>query len=119
MTDIPNKKTLFDNLLLYGALILYSCGGILSKLAAGQPVLSIRFILYYLLYLVLLAAYAFIWQKVLARFELSRAYANKPIVTVLSMLWGILFFHEQFKWNMVLGAAIILVGIRIVVTDHG
>ena len=64
-------------------------------------------------------SYAVIWQQVLKRFELSVAYAVKPITTLLTMVWGVLLFHETVRWNMILGAAVILLGIRLAVTDHG
>lgn len=63
--------------------------------------------------------YAVLWQKILKRFELSVAYANRPIVTILDMLWGVLVFHEQVTWNMVIGTIIIAFGIWIVVTGEG
>lgn len=101
------------------ALVIYSCSPIFSKLASGHPMLSARFVLFYGMSIAVLGAYAVIWQQVLKQFELSVAYAAKPVSTILAMLWGVLLFHEQMTWNMVLGMLVILAGIWIVVTEHG
>ena len=115
---MKKNNTFYDYVFLYFALIIFSCCGIFNKLAAGYPLLSLRFFLFYGLNIAVLSVYAILWQRVLKRFDLSVAYANRPVVTLLGMLWGVLLFHERLTWNMVLGALIIVVGIWIVVTDH-
>ena len=113
------KNTLFDYLLLYGAFLFFSCSGIMGKLASGYPTFSPGFLFFYGCELAILAVYAFIWQQVLKRFELITAYANRPVVTLLGMVWGVVLFHESIRWNMLPGAALIFWGIRLVVTDRG
>lgn len=66
-----------------------------------------------------MVVYAVLWQKILKRFELSVAYANRSVVTIFGMIWGVLLFHEQFTWNMAVGTAIIALGVYIVVTGEG
>ena len=120
MENVEKKKSSFANyLLLYFALLVYSCCSIFNKISAGYELLSWGFIIFYGLGIVVLGVYAIFWQMVLKRFELSVAYANKPITTLLSMIWGVVLFQESVSWNMILGAAIILIGIRVVVTEHG
>ena len=46
---------------------------------------------------------------------LKSAYANRSLVLILTMLWGLLLFKEQITLNMIVGAAIILLGVNIVV----
>ena len=106
-------------LLLYFAIIIYSCCSICNKLASGYPILSWEFILFYGLGIAVLGIYAVLWQIVLKRFDLSVAYSNKPLTTLLSMIWGIILFGEPVSWNMLIGAAVILLGIRVVVSEHG
>jgi drug/metabolite transporter (DMT)-like permease len=106
-------------LLLYFALLVYSCCSICNKLAAGYPILSWGFILFYAMGIFVLGIYAVLWQIVLKQFELSVAYSNKPLTTLLSMIWGVALFGEPISWNMLVGAAIILIGIRVVVSEHG
>ena len=110
------KKSVF---LLAVALMLFSFNSACGKAASAYSVLSWGFIAFYGTGIVFLGLYAVLWQQVLKHFDLSAAYSVKPIALLLSMLWGILLFHEQVKWTMAVGAAMILVGIRIAVTDHG
>jgi len=105
--------------LLYFAIIIYSGCSICNKLSSGYPILSFQFIFFYGMSIAILAIYAVLWQMVLKKFDLSVAYANKPLTTLLSMIWGVVLFHEPVSWNMIVGAAIILIGIRVVVSEHG
>ena len=108
-----------DYVLLYFAFLLFSVTSIMNKLASGYELFSLSFLLFYGLGLLILMIYAVLWQKVLTRFDLAVAYANRPVVTLLGVAWGILLFHETLTWNMVLGAGIILSGIRLVVSEYG
>lgn len=114
-----DKAAARDYLLLYGAFFIFSTSSVMNKLASGQAWLSLRFLLFYGLGLMALLIYALLWQRVLKRMDLAVAYANRSLVTLLSMMWGILLFHETLTWKMVLGAAVILIGIRMVVTEDG
>ena len=119
--DLTKKKAnkVSSFILLYFALLVYSFCSVCNKFAAGYDILSWGFILCYGMGIGVLGIYAVLWQMVLKRFELTVAYSNKPLTTLLSMIWGVVIFHESITWNMVLGAAIILIGIRVAVTEHG
>lgn len=101
------------------ALLLFSFNSACGKAASAYPFLSLKFVGFYGTGILCLGVYAILWQQVLKHMDLSAAYSAKPVALLLSMLWGILLFHEPFKWNMAVGAVVILAGIRIVVTDHG
>lgn len=116
---MDGKITAKDYLLLYTSFIIFSASSIMNKLASRYTLFSFRFLLFYGLSLSVLLLYAFLWQKVLRRFDLAVAYANRSVVTLLGMAWGILLFHEALTWKMVLGAVIILFGVRIVGAEHG
>lgn len=105
--------------LLFFSIALYSCTSICSKLASGHSMLSWGFILFYGLSILVLMAYAVLWQQVLKRIELSEAYAFKPLSTIFSFLWAVLIFREQITWNMLVGAGLILTGIWVVNGEHG
>lgn len=113
------KNSLSDYLFLFFAIGIYSCCSLCNKFATGYDVLSWGFIFFYGCSIMILGIYAVLWQLVLKRFELSVAYSAKPLSTLLSMVWGVALFHETVTWNMVLGAAIILFGMRMVMSDHG
>ena len=104
--------------LILFALLFYSASSLCIKFASGYPTLSVGFVLCYGTAILILVIYAVLWQAVLKRVELSRAYAMKPLTMVISMFWGLVLFQEQITWNMVLGVAIILVGIRMAVSSN-
>ena len=74
-------------LLLHILLLLYAASTVFSKLAAGEPFLSPRFILYYGLVLLLLGA-AFCVNVI--KLPLTAAYASKAVTVVWGLLAGIL-----------------------------
>lgn len=111
------KNKMVDLLLLHITLLFYSMGSVCSKFAATQQFMSLKFLIYYGIVLFILFAYAIIWQQILKKFDLTVAYANKAIVIAWGILWGVLFFHEKVKWNMIFGAIIIIAGICLVVSD--
>lgn len=104
--------------LILFALLFYSGSSLCIKFASGYPTLSIPFVLYYGTAIFILIVYAVLWQAVLKRVDLSRAYAMKPLTMVVSMIWGAVLFQEQITWNMVLGAIVILFGIRLAVSSN-
>lgn len=106
-------------LMLHGILFLYSFSAVCSKMASGHDFLSLGFIAWYGVALVLLGVYALVWQQVLKRLPLTTAFANKGITIVWGILWGMLLFGEALTLNMVIGAALVFTGILLVVTNNG
>ena len=102
---------------LHLAVLLFSVTGIFTKLASKQPFLSLKFLLFYGIAIFLMFLYALLWQQFLKIMPLNTAYANKSVSTVWTMLFGVLFFHETVTWTMVAGAALIIVGVYLVVTS--
>lgn len=106
-------------LVLHLILFLYSLGGIFLKLASMQEFLSRNFILYYGIVIGNLAFYAFVWQRILSKMPLNIAYANKAVIIIWGMLWGVIFFNETITANMIIGSAIVLLGVILVVKNNG
>lgn len=109
------KNKLNNYLLLYSGIIIYSLSSVMSKTAAGHSVSSWKFFAFYGLALSFLGVYALLWQQILKCFSLITAYSNRPLVTILGMVWGWLFFGESVTPQMILGSAVIIIGIRLVV----
>lgn len=109
------KNSIKDYILLYTGIFIYSLCSIMGKVASQYPLISFHFIFFYGLDLLILAVYALFWQQILKRFSLTTAYSNRPLATILGIIWGILLFRETVTIQMVTGAVIILCGIRIVV----
>ncbi len=104
-------------LVLHVLVLFYSLSGICSKIAATQDFMSFKFILCYGGIIGILGVYAIVWQQVLKHINLTTAFCNKSAEMIWGILWGVLFFKEAIKWNMILGAVIVIVGVIIVVTS--
>ena len=100
---------------LHIELLLYSLGGVCSKMAAKYEFMSKGFIIYYALVILNLAIYTIVWQQIIKKLPLNTSYANKAITIVWGMMWGVIFFGEKITWNMLLGAIVVIIGILIVV----
>jgi len=108
---MKDKSKIYIALHLF--LMLYSTGGIISKLAGRHDFLSPTFILLYALEILILAFYAIGWQQFIKRMPLSVAYASKAVTVVWGCIWGVLFFHEQLSPGKVFGAILVLCGIAL------
>ena len=112
-SELVSKSKYF--VILHILLFIFSLGGICSKMAAQNQFLSFWWIFWYALVLLNLAVYAIVWQQIIKHLPLTTAYANKAIGIVWGILWGIIIFGEQIKWNMIVGAVIVIVGVILVV----
>ncbi|WP_439746502.1 EamA family transporter [Eubacterium sp.] len=102
--------------ILHITLFINSFGAVCSKMASTQPFLSLRFCLCYGGMIAILGVYAIAWQQIIKHMPLTTAFCNKAVSIVWGILWGVLIFKEAIKWNMILGAVIVIVGVIIVVT---
>lgn len=100
-------------ILLHVFLMIYSTGGIISKLAGKYSFLSIPFILLYGLEIIILAFYAIGWQQFIKRMPLSVAYANKAVTVVWGCIWGVLVFREHLSAGKVIGGLLVLAGVAL------
>lgn len=105
-------------IVLHIILLIFSTGGIFSKLASGQTFLSLNFCLLYGAMIFILGIYALLWQQILKYIPLTTAYVNKAVTIIWSTLWGTLLFHETITVQNVIGAIIVLAGVIIMVTGE-
>jgi len=101
---------------LHLLLILYSVAAVFSKFASTKTFLSTGFIVCYGVVLLLLFAYAIGWQQILKRLPLSVAFANKSIVIIWGIVWGMTLFKEKLTLGMVIGSVFVVCGIFFVVS---
>ncbi len=107
-----NKKiTVADILLLQGAVIVYSLSTVAANLASKQEFLSLSYIVFFALEFLILAAYAIMWQQIIKKFQLSVAYANKPLTLMWSLLWNFIIFHQGITPWKVVGVVFVIAGI--------
>lgn len=102
---------------LHIMIFLYSCGSVLSKTAAGSEFLSLKFCLCYVGFVAVLGIYAIGWQQVIKRMDLTAAFANKAVTIVWGILWGMLLFGEKITIGKVVGAALVIAGVILFVTE--
>ena len=107
-----------DYIVLYAAFFLFSCTSITNKISANYELLSLGFLVCYGITLLIIGVYAIVWQQILKKFDLSDAYANRSVLIIFSLLWSVLFFHETITWKMIVGALMIVGGLRLVVDNE-
>lgn len=105
------KKDLKPFILLQVALFVMSLGGVCSKMAGRKELFSPLFFIFYGALLLILFVYAIVWQQVLKKVSLTVAYASKGVGILYGILWGVLIFDEEIRWNMILGAILVLIGV--------
>lgn len=110
------RKRLPVILLLHVFILVYSLASVCSKMASQYEFLSLPFILWYCADIGLLGLYALGWQQVLKHLALTTAYANKGVTIMWGFLWGALLFSEYISVRMYIGAAIVFIGVVLVVT---
>ena len=107
--------------LLHATIVLFSLTSVFSKFASGfynDGGLSSPFL--YLFIFRMLATcgiYALVWQRVIKKFDLNVAYANRTVYIVWSQVWAVLIFHENLSVNNIIGIVILFIGV-LVVTTH-
>lgn len=115
-TTIAKKKRLsiLSVMLIQGAVIVYTMGGVCSKLAGGFDFPAPGFILFYAGQIAVLGIYAILWQQIIKRVDLSVAYVNRSLAIMWSMIWAILFFGEKITVQNIVGVVLVLAGTIIV-----
>lgn len=108
------KISLSHILLLQLGVVIYTCAGILGKLASSYELFSVPFLALYAGEILVLAIYAVLWQQMIARVELSVAYANRGMSLLWSSLWAVLLFSEYLSPQNLLGIAVVTAGIILI-----
>jgi drug/metabolite transporter (DMT)-like permease len=112
------KTTVKHYVFLHTAFLLYSIIMIYMKWISKYSVGSISFFIAYFVLVVFLFIYAIIWQQVIKFFPISKAYSHRGVIILWTLLWSVFFFNEVIKWNNIIGAIIIIIGIVVVSKDE-
>lgn len=108
------KKYIYLNLLFF----FYSLCSVFLKFASKEEFLSLNFIIFYGLAIVILGIYAILWQQILKHFSLTTAFLNKAITIVWGMIWGAILFKEKITITMIAGSLIVLSGLILIGRDY-
>ena len=116
--DVKGKGVTLKNILLLQLIIIiYTISSVMAKLASASSEEPLRMLMFLGAEFVVLAIYAVLWQQMIKRFELSVAYANRAMAILWSMIWAVIFFHDEITSRNILGVLIVLVGMVIVNLD--
>lgn len=110
----PGVKQYF---FLHLCIFWYTGTTILSKVASGLEFLSLPYLLCYGAIIVVLGVYAILWQQAIKGFHPSVAYSNKSVNLIWTLIVSALLFGEQITWNNLAGAALIILGVCLVVQN--
>lgn len=99
---------------IQATVIVYSVSGIFSKLASRHAFLSFSFFAMYAAEILTLGVYAFFWQQIIQRHDLSFAYLNRSVSLIWSMLWAALLFGEKISLQNAIGVLVIVTGVIVV-----
>ena len=113
MKKISPKLILAQQLVV----MLYTLSSVAAKMASGQAFLSLPFIVYYGVEILILGFYAIAWQQIIKRCDLSVAYANRSMAILWSLVWTVIFFHEALTVKNIIGVLIVFAGTMIVNSD--
>ncbi|MBN2537063.1 transporter [candidate division WOR-3 bacterium] len=110
----PPPARVRDIIALHALVLLNSFASVIAKTLSREQFLSWRFVRLYAVEMAIIVGYAFCWQKIIRRFDISVAYANTGIGIAWVMLWALLFFGEPVRPANLFGTAIIIGGIFLV-----
>lgn len=110
-------------ILLHLNIMLFSFTSVFSKLASNQlnekGIFSISLYVFLMLMVLNCFVYALAWQKVIKKFDLNVAYANRSVYLIWSQVWAAVIFHENLTVRNMIGLLIVFAGVLIVSTDNG
>lgn len=107
-----DKKNILFAIFIY---TIFPLSSVIMKIASGQDELIIKILLFGLA-IGVLGIFSILWQKLLKKVDLVKAYIFKSTTIIWSVIYGILLFGEQISINMVIGMIITTIGIIIIVT---
>lgn len=117
ITKIKNSSY-FRFFLLTIAFIVYSCESLFSKIASTYESLSLPFLIFFGLVIVVLGIYAVLWQKILEFMPLNIAYLCKSSTIIIILLMSRIVFGETISNSNILGAGLIFLGLVVLLWRH-
>ena len=109
MVAVSNKR--FNYFALIGVNLVYACTSIFTKMASLQEILSWPYLLWIVGAIGVMVVYALLWQQVIKRMPLSKAYMFKGTSLIFILLFSALLFGEAITVKNLIGSASIIVGI--------
>lgn len=125
---VSNKQTIAPNIFISGAILiiffilLRTLSQVFLKFVAlgsgGSNYLALAFDPLFYLCGLLFVGQAAVWLAVLRRFPLSQAYPFTSLVVITMMISGAVFFDESIKLGNILGAMVIMTGVKVIASGY-
>lgn len=109
-----DKAFIINIILLQAVVIIYTLTSIVGRKAAGSELLSLEFILFYGLDIVILGIYAICWQQMIKKFDLSVAYANRAMAILWTAVWARFIFKDTIGIKQLIGILVVMIGTVVV-----
>lgn len=107
-----------DYAMLHLNIMLFSFTTVFSKLASIEfnknGLKGIMLYVFFALMLLNCFIYAIAWQKVIRKFDLNTAYANKSVYLIWSQIWAVMIFKENLTVTNIIGLIVVLIGVLVV-----
>lgn len=103
-------------ILLCLVMAVYSLSGFFTKMASRHDFLSKSYIGCLAGVLVVLGTYAVLWQMILKRMPLSKAYPYRSLGVVYGLAIAGFVFQESITLLNLIGSALVIVGLLVITT---
>lgn len=111
---MDKRNKIISIILLQAAVLIFALSSVAGKFASKYEFLSISYILFYALEIILLGIYALAWQQIIKKVDISIAYSNKATNIFWGLILAFLIFKENISLNNIIGVIIIFVGVLLV-----
>ena len=109
-----NLKTFIFGSVIY---CLFSLSSVFMKVASAQNNLLYKGV-FFCLSIGVLGIFSILWQKLLNKLNLTKAYFFKATTIIWGLIYGVLIFKEKITLTMIIGAIICLVGVVIIMGEQ-
>lgn len=105
--------------IIFGLLIycLFSFSSVVMKIASSQNTF-INKLFYFFISIMILGTFSLLWQKLLKKLDLNKAYIFKGTTLLWGVIFGNIFFHEKISFNMFIGVIVCLIGTTIAIGEE-
>lgn len=107
---------------LHLTVMMFSFTSVFSKLASvyynREGLKSLMLYVFVLLMLLNCGAYALVWQKIIKKFELNVAYANRNLYLIWSQVWAVMIFKESLSVQNMVGLVLVFIGVMVVIWNE-
>lgn len=118
MKSIATKNNIKSYVVLHLAILMFSFTSVFTKMASNayreHGLLSGQLLLFLFLMFANCFLYAIVWQKVIKKFDLNVAYANKSVYLIWSQIWAVFIFQETLTLGNVIGLILVFIGVLVV-----